>query len=297
MSRYKQRKSNKYLPVLFLAGGAIVILIAFAVYWFLNNRDEGEVIKQKVKIPQENKLKVLGEETPFMNEAKKNNLDKQLEEKNSSTTEENSTGLLTPQSKKTTLVELENSDDSFKEAVIEVSEDFANWFEIKESIKKYITLIHDISQNQILVKNRAFLKISKKNMVKKDSQGLYLSKEGYKRYDDFANAIASIDAQKGLGLYLTFKPLFNKVYKTFSYPNAYRVEDIFLKAAANVIKAPIKEDRIALVKHSIYYKFSDKKLESLSDVEKQMLRMGPENTKKIQAKLRKLIEVMSTLNE
>lgn len=291
MSRYKQKKATKYSPVVI---GIVIIFIALVVWWFLNRDGESDVITRPVEIPKENKLQGFDGEKLLINETEKNNADNSLDKKNISTAEENDAEFLKAKPK---VVELGNSDESFREAVVNVSKNFGGWFETKDSITKYITLIHDISQNQIIAKNRVFLHIPKNGIAKQDSQGLYLTQKGYKRYDHFANAVASINAQKGLDLYLTFKPLFNKVYKKFSYPNAYKVEDIFLKAAANVIKAPVVEGRIALLKHSIFYKFSDKKLEALSDVEKQMLRMGPENTKKIQAKLRQLVEVISELNE
>jgi len=198
---------------------------------------------------------------------------------------------------KPTLIKLEESDDSFRKELGDVSENLSDWFQVKSVIKKYIVIINDLSQNQILYKHRGFLKMPQKFVVKEDSQGLYIGNESYARFDRFAQAISSLDVQKGLVLYLTFRPLFKQVYDEFGYPAEYQLEDIFMKAAASVIEAPIIKGRISLRRHSVGYKFADEELEALSHVEKQMLRMGPENTQKIQAKLRQLVEAISVLNE
>jgi hypothetical protein len=192
---------------------------------------------------------------------------------------------------------LEDSDDSFRNSVEDVSEKLTDWFDFKHIIRKYLVIMNDISQNQIIYKHRKFLKLPKEIVVKKDSHGLYLAKESYDRFNRLADAIASIDTQKGIDLYMTFKPLFEQVFEEFGYPEEYNLEDIFLKAAASVLNAPRQKGRIAVVRHSLRYKFADKNLEALNDVEKLMLRMGPENTKKIQEKLRQLASEIAVLNE
>jgi len=199
--------------------------------------------------------------------------------------------------KKIILPALEQSDDVFRRELSLVSANLSRWFGGSDVIKKYLVIVNDLSQKQILFKHRIFLKTPGKIVVGEDKQGLYLSEDSYQRYNIFVNAITAIDADKGLQLFLAFKPLFEQVYKEFAYPSDYQLQDLFLKAAANVIEAPIINGRIDLVQHSVRYKFSDKKLESLSDVEKQMIRMGPENTKKIQAKFRELVQVLVAQSE
>jgi len=203
----------------------------------------------------------------------------------------------TVEEKQIVLPVLNESDKFFKEQLALVSNDLLSWFQTENVIKKYIYIINDLSQSQILFKHRSFLKPSAKFVVKKDAYGLYLSEENYKRYNKLANAIAAIDIDKAVSLYITFKPLFEQVYQTFSYPAGYTLDDIFIKAAASVISAPVIEDRIALKPHSIRYKFADIKLESLDDVKKQLIRMGPENTRKIQSVARRLAQALMVLKE
>ena len=284
MSRYEKKDSEKKFPIVMAL--IIVALIVMGILFFIETLEETdiEVVSESMEIPAEK----LGAATDM------ENLLVSYENEDTTVTPEEAelAKFLADLSEETESLAIEKSDDSFKGAVAQVSENLAQWFGAKDVIHQYIFLINDISQNQILAKNRKFLQPPKKLEVQKDGQGLYLDEKSYQRYDDFAQTIDQINVNKGVGVYQAFKPLLNHVYKLFSYPDTYQLDDIFLKAAANVIKAPVVEDRISLVKHSLLYKFEDKKLEELSAVEKQMLRMGPKNTKIIQAKLRFLVEAI-----
>jgi len=52
-----------------------------------------------------------------------------------------------------------------------------------------------------------------------------------------------------------------------------------------------------LERNSIHYKFADQQLEALNPVHKQMLRMGPDNTRIIQNKLRLFVAGLANLKE
>ena len=288
MSRYEQ-KEKKGFPWLLII---IVIAITFAIFLYLNNEQEEEGVEIKgIAIPVEvNK--------PFIDKQAVPSTDKVIADAGVE-------GVSSPMAISEALEEpvvnlkmpsLENSDDRFRKELENVSEDLLHWFTGDGLIRKYILIMNDLSQNQLLYKHVSFLKISQPIVVNKDKKGLYLANESYHRYDLLADAIDTINVEKGLGLYLVFRPLFKQVYDEFFYSNEYGLEDMFMKASASVIKAPIIKTRISLSKHSIIYKFEDKKLEALDAVDKQMLRMGPENTRKIQAKLRRLVEAISALN-
>jgi hypothetical protein len=100
-----------------------------------------------------------------------------------------------------------------------------------------------------------------------------------------------------LAVYKKFRPLLLQVFAEFSYPAEHQLEDILVKAAAEILAAPVIEEPIALVRPSVRYKFADKKLEALSPVSKQMIRMGPENTRIIQNKVRLLVEELASMKE
>ncbi len=60
------------------------------------------------------------------------------------------------------------------------------------------------------------------------------------------------------------------------------------RAIVELLKVPVVEGEVALRMSGIGYAFADPRLEGLSPPQKQLLRMGPENVKAIQGKLREI---------
>ena len=287
MSRYEQKASRKYSRVLMIM--VVMISTVLAAWLYQKNNQVVEKETKAIAIPVEKPAPdIAKKELPMNDVAGRIGSGKSMT---------NGSVEAGGEVVKPTVITLEASDDSFRKALGNVSESLLDWFQVKNVIRKYIMIINDLSQNHILYKHRKFLKMPQKFVAKEDSQGLYIANESYARYDQLANAMALLDVQKGLDLYLTFRPLFKQVYDEFSYPAEYRLEDIFMKAAASVLKASVIKGRVSLRRDSVGYKFAKEELEALNNVEKQMLRMGPENTQKIQAKLRQLVEAISVLNE
>lgn len=195
------------------------------------------------------------------------------------------------------LPELSSSDESFREAIMAISPELAPWLKADYLIKKYVVIANDFSQGLWQEKHMRFLKQSTAFAVEDTGSGPVMSKKSYQRYDKLATAIAAIDANAALMAYQKFKPLLQQVFAEFGYPAEHPLDDIFLKTAAQILATPLIEQPIALEKPSVFYKYADKKLEALSPVSKQMLRMGPKNTRIIQNKVRQLVEVLVNMKE
>jgi hypothetical protein len=159
------------------------------------------------------------------------------------------------------------------------------------------SLENDFSQGLWLEKHMSFLKQAQHFIVEQTDNGLFMSKQSYQRYDKLASAIDAMDVRSTLAVYQKFRPLMLQVFAGFSYPTDHSLEDIFEKAAAEILAAPVIEEPVALVRPSVLYKFADKKLEVLSPVSKQMIRMGPENTRIIQNKIRPLVQELANMKE
>ncbi|MGR9051246.1 MAG: DUF3014 domain-containing protein, partial [Gammaproteobacteria bacterium] len=191
-----------------------------------------------------------------------------------------------------TLPALEDSDTLFREKVTALSPELAPWLKSDHLIENGIVIINDFAEGQRLAKHMRTFKLQEAFVADSDEQGLYVPGDGYRRYDPFVAAIDAISIPEAVALYTTFKPLARQVFDRFDYPADYDVDDIVKKATAEILAAPVIESRINLIRTSVNYKFADPKLEALSPVQKQMLRMGPRNTRILQNKLRLLLEVL-----
>ncbi|MDP2351220.1 MAG: DUF3014 domain-containing protein [Pseudomonadota bacterium] len=195
------------------------------------------------------------------------------------------------------LPELDSSDAPIRESITQVAPELAPWLNTGQLIRTYMVIANDFSQGLRSGKHMYFLKLDQPLSADQNDTGLVIAAKSYQRYDKLAQAIEAIDAPAILAVYKKFRPLLLQVYSEFSYPAGYSLEDMFTKAAAEVLAAPVIDEPIALVRTSTHYKFADPQLEALNPVHKQMIRMGPENTRLIQSKVRLLVEEMANLKD
>lgn len=192
------------------------------------------------------------------------------------------------------LPDLDNSDGRIREEMIRISPGLAEWLNTDQLIKKYVVIANDFSQGLRLEKHMRFLKLGQPFTA---DENLFMTRQSYQRYDKLAAAINAMDVDATLAVYKQFRPLFVQVFAEFGYPEEHKLEDTLAKAGAEILAAPIIEEPIALVRPSVFYKFADSELEAASPVHKQMLRMGPDNTRLIQQKVRLLVEGLVNLKD
>ena len=107
----------------------------------------------------------------------------------------------------------------------------------------------------------------------------------YRRYDEYADAIGSLDAQGTARLYATLKPRLEDAYRELGYPDG-SFDRAMEKALRELLTTPVPEGDVALVPRSVGWEFADPKLQSLTPAQRQFIRMGPRNMRIVQAKLR-----------
>lgn len=125
-------------------------------------------------------------------------------------------------------------------------------------------------------------------VVRRGAQ-LYVDRESYRRYDGLAEGFASLDAAGTAELYRRLKPLVDEAYRELGYLDQ-PFESTLATAMRKLSDVPIIEDSIAVYPVSVNYQYDDPQLAKLEPAQKLLLRMGPRNVEKIQAKLRELAE-------
>jgi hypothetical protein len=109
----------------------------------------------------------------------------------------------------------------------------------------------------------------------------------YQRYDSFADVVASVDSRAMAAAVRELRPLLDAAYHKLGYPD--RSYDSAVRAALKrIIDAPVLETPPELRSKGALWQYADDKLEAMGAVEKHFLRLGPRNTKLIQAKAREI---------
>lgn len=110
---------------------------------------------------------------------------------------------------------------------------------------------------------------------------------GYRRYTPYVDAIEALDVAALVRLFDRFRPLLEEAYAQLGY-DADQFDNALVGALDRITEAPTREGPIEVRKVEAVYKYEDADLEQLPGLHKQLLRMGPDNTRRLQAKVREL---------
>ena len=113
----------------------------------------------------------------------------------------------------------------------------------------------------------------------------------YHRYDRYAQAVSALDAGGVARVYETLKPRINEADRNFGGPGAF--DAVLERAIVELLKVPVADGNVALRPAGIVYAFADPRLEEMSPAQKQLFRMGPDNVRAIQTKLREIASALS----
>jgi hypothetical protein len=187
-------------------------------------------------------------------------------------------------------VGLEKSDARIRKETRDLSPHpkIAEWLKNENIIRVITAAVDNIADGLSPRAHLSFLSPQKGFEVTGKSPKLYLDPQGFNRYNLVADAFSSLDAQ---GTIRTYKELlyFQGAYRELGYPNR-DFQETLVRAMVELLHAPIVEGKILLEEEEegINYRMVDDYLEDLSDAQKHLMRMGPKNVRKIQAKLREM---------
>ena len=88
--------------------------------------------------------------------------------------------------------------------------------------------------------------------------------------------------------YQMLLPLFQQAYAEIGFRNV-SFDETLRAAINNVLRTTNMEGPYQLVKPSVKYLYADSSVENLAEVHKQLLRIGPDNTSALKAKLREFL--------
>jgi DUF3014 family protein len=163
----------------------------------------------------------------------------------------------------------------------------AAWLAGDQLIRNFATSVVTIASGRTPAAQLGRLRPKQTFQTRGSGPDLAIDPRSFARYDAYADAVGALDARGTARLYATLKPRIQDAYKELGYPDG-DFDRVMERAIDEVLKTPVIEGRIGLVSKSVSYEFADARLESLSSVQRQLLRMGPRNIRIIQAKLKEI---------
>ena len=182
---------------------------------------------------------------------------------------------------------LDDSDQLFREGVVSLTrrEGVNAWLAPNQLIRKFVAFTDNVARGQIAKEPVRSLAPEGPFLVRKvDEKTIELDHASYSRYTPFVEIAVSIDAKRAAEFYHLLRPLVQDAHAELGYGNQ-AFDDVMFQAIGRLLETPIIEGQIRLVQPVVMYRFADPKLESLSAAQKQLVRMGPANTRLLQAKI------------
>jgi len=193
---------------------------------------------------------------------------------------------------------LDDSDQLIRDGVVSLTrhEGINAWLAPPELIRKFVAIVDSVASGQVAKGPVRFLAPETPFLAISIGDDTYvLDPASFRRYDAVVEVIQSIDARRAAEFYQLVRPLFQKAYTELGYRDA-DFDDVMFDATGRLLETPVIEGVIRLRRPVVMFEYEDSRLENLSSVQKQLIRMGPRNTQILQSKIAEFaIELRSVL--
>jgi DUF3014 family protein len=160
------------------------------------------------------------------------------------------------------------------------------WFATGQLIRNFTVVVLNIAEGQTPTPHLRAVPLAGTFIVDARTGVPVIDPRSYRRYDEYADAVAALDAQGTARLYATLKPRIREAAGELGHPDDF--DAVFERAIAELLQTPVIDGPVALTPKGLQYEFADPRLASLTAAQRQFLRMGPRNVRAIQAKLREI---------
>ena len=120
-----------------------------------------------------------------------------------------------------------------------------------------------------------------------DGVRVTMNPAGFARYDGFANWVNSLDVAAIMAVFNDYESLATTALSRMGV-NDFDIRGAALAATTHILATPTLPENAELVRDEANWAYKDPALESLTPLQKQVLRMGPDNAGLVQQKARDL---------
>lgn len=185
---------------------------------------------------------------------------------------------------------LNNSDAYTREKLHAVFEQkrINQWLPQTDLIRRFATFVDSLSRGNLVRGQLEYIPLKGKFSAIETTPGHYrIDPQSYHRYDAISRFFSRLNTKNAIQLYRQTNSIITQAHQELGHP-AVNFDQVFIQAIDEILATPEIEADISLIRPSVMYRFEDKKLESLSKVQKQLIRMGPRNIRTIKAKLKEI---------
>jgi len=188
---------------------------------------------------------------------------------------------------------LDTSDGTVKTKLLALSDydEFARLLINEALLQRFVIMTNNLADETLAVNNRVLAQPEKPFRTYRQAEKEWIDPASYKRYAPYVEVFESLETESLLQLYQEYKPAINQIFAEIGDPSD-TFDEKLAQAIDVLLDTPEVPMPVEVFTDSVMYKFADSQLESLTAPQKQLLRTGPENMRRIKAKLREIKETL-----
>jgi len=149
-------------------------------------------------------------------------------------------------------------------------------------LERSVSLLDGFSRGVVLYKVLPIAPPSGEFAVMESGDQVLMDPANYQRYDAQVSAIEALDTATVVDIFHRFRPLLEATYAGLGQkPEEF--DNALIRTLDRILATPRIDEPIELVRHVASYRYADPELERKSGLQKQLLRMGPDNIARLQA--------------
>jgi hypothetical protein len=159
------------------------------------------------------------------------------------------------------------------------------WIGKDDLLRRLAVVIENANRGELPRRQLDFLAPVGKYQVKEvgeaEDRRLFVDPLSFARYDRYLDMLESVTPDMLASLFVDAYPLLDEALRELG--DAEPASPQLMAAIDQILAVPVLRDDIELVQPKVFFEYADPALEGLTLLQKQVLRMGPDNTERLQA--------------
>ena len=188
---------------------------------------------------------------------------------------------------------LDESDAAVKNALITIAASpLVEKYLVDESLlQKFVINVNSIANHEMSPNHSLVAAPEEEFRVYQQADSEWIDTASFKRYNSYVDALESMSTDDLIKLMNTYRGILESKFAEIAPPNS-SFNNTLLQAINELLDTPIVPLPIEVYSDSVMFKFKDQQLEALSGPQKQLIRTGPENTRRIKDILRDIQDAL-----
>ncbi|QJR80902.1 DUF3014 domain-containing protein [Alteromonas pelagimontana] len=198
-----------------------------------------------------------------------------------------------PQTPQTDPEPLDTSDEAIKTSLDDISEsEQVNRLLINEGLlQRFVVSVTNVANEEVAGNLQPVKAPEQSFRVYSQADKQWIDAASYKRYTPYVEMLESFENDALLGLFNKYEGQIQSKYAEIGDPDK-PFNEVMVEAIDQLLNTPEVPVPVEVYSDSVAYKYTDPQLENLSGPQKQLLRTGPDNMRRIKAKLRELKDLL-----